>query len=84
MDVIINILKNDPYLFNLFFNNNDKTKIKIIKCLNNFPSYLDTFGYCYGFTRLTDDNTKNNFYVKLGRTARSDLLIRLRVKLHIH
>lgn len=55
-------------LFNL---NTPDTQTKIIDIINSIKTIHEhDHGYVYGFLDTTDDNTKYNFYMKLGRTER--------------
>ena len=57
-------------LLKLFERNNKLTQKKIIEKLKSPPSKTDSEGYVYGFYKKTDINTRFDFYIKLGRTAK--------------
>jgi len=57
-------------LLPLFNKNTQETKVKILSLITDFPSETDGVGFVYAFKSDEDNNTKNNFYMKLGRTTR--------------
>ncbi len=67
----MNYIKSYPELLKLYDLNNDTTKEKIINKINQIPSSSDGIGYVYGYVNPYDSNTRNNFYIKLGRTERN-------------
>jgi len=48
-----------------------------MKKLNKPISKSDKRGFIYGFRKKTDINTKNNFWIKLGRTDRNNPTVRV-------
>lgn len=59
-----------PKLIELYELNTIDTKKKIINKINLLPSDTDCEGFVYGFTKPEDKNTRNSFFMKLGRTIR--------------
>ena len=65
------IIDKYPSLKELFNKNDAKTKDRILKYLDEPPTASDGIGHVYGFHRVTDIMIRNNFFIKLGRTAKS-------------
>lgn len=59
-------------LIPLFNRNTADTQNKIINSLNYSPSNSDCQGFVYGFDWLHDKNLRSNFFIKFGRTEKSD------------
>jgi DNA uptake protein ComE-like DNA-binding protein len=60
-----------PELFKLYNSQHADTQKKIILKINQTPSESDHEGFVYGFTKPEDKNTRNSFFMKLGRTDRN-------------
>lgn len=76
--IYTNIIKKIPNsLQYLFKKNNIKIQKKIIKELATFPIELDKQGWVYGFLSKNDKNIRNNFYIKIGRTDKSNPIERI-------
>jgi competence ComEA-like helix-hairpin-helix protein len=56
----------------LFNKNNNEIKEKILATLKENPSESDGKGFVYGFKHEKDNNTKEDFWMKLGRTIKFD------------
>lgn len=61
---------NDNYLMELFKLNTARVQQQILSKLKENPSKVDVNGCVYGFGYQKDNNTKTNFWVKLGRTTK--------------
>jgi hypothetical protein len=65
-------------LVDLYNRNSEDIKKKILLKINQPPSASDRQGYVYGFYSENDRNTRNNFWIKLGRTEQSTPAIRIK------
>jgi DNA uptake protein ComE-like DNA-binding protein len=60
-----------PALISCFDKNIPAVKTEIAEVLLKNPSDSDGDGFVYGYKKLSDKNTRNTFWMKLGRTIRS-------------
>lgn len=64
------IIKNVS-ITDMFYKNDVEIQKKILKHLQTKPTDNDGVGYVYGFERRCDQNEEHDFFVKIGRTAKS-------------
>jgi len=68
----MDIISNFPPILELFNKNNDDTKNKILSTISSPPAQTDGTGWIYGFYSPKDKfQSKNNFWIKMGRTERN-------------